>query len=50
MTCVAPHTTQGYLVTEAALRKAIFDVKAQCAPGFAGACHKGAVSVVDFVG
>eukprot|EP00435_Cladocopium_sp_Y103_P024492 s2486_g6.t1 len=36
-TCVAPHTTQGYMVTEAALRKAIFDVKVQCAPGFTGA-------------
>ena len=36
-TCVAPDRTQGYMVTEAALRKAIFDVKAQCAPGFTGA-------------
>jgi len=36
-TCVAPSKTQGYMVTEAELRKSIFDVQVQCAPGFTGA-------------
>ena len=35
-TCVAPPVTKGYLVTEVQLRKIIFDVSVQCAPGYQG--------------
>ena len=35
-TCVAPQVTTGYLVTEAQLRKILFEVTAQCAPGYQG--------------
>ena len=35
-TCAAPKATDGYLVTEAQLRKILFDVSVQCAPGYQG--------------
>ena len=36
-TCAAPKSTTGYLVTEGELRKILFDVTVQCAPGYVGA-------------
>ena len=34
--CVAPADSTGYLVTEVELRKLVFSVQAQCAPGYQG--------------
>lgn len=36
LTCAAPKSTDGYLVTEVELRKIVFDVAVKCAPGYVG--------------